>query len=99
LGDTTLTNILSRREEVVLHRARIGHTHLTHVHLLKNEDQPECIPCGEPLTVEHILLHCLDFAAARQKYYCINSLNDLFNTVEPTRITGFLKEIQLFTKF
>ena len=32
-----------RREESVLTRIRIGHTHLTHCFLLKGEDHPQCI--------------------------------------------------------
>ena len=34
-----------RREESVLARIRIGHTHLTHCFLLKGEDPPQCIAC------------------------------------------------------
>ena len=30
---------LSRREEILLARLRIGHTRITHSHLLKREDQ------------------------------------------------------------
>ena len=99
LGDTTLRNILKRRDEVVLHRARIGHTHLTHCYLLQGEDQPECIPCGEQLTVEHILVNCLDFAVVRQKYYSTNNLNELFNTVTLENVINFLKDIKLYDKF
>ncbi|ELT93070.1 hypothetical protein CAPTEDRAFT_211145 [Capitella teleta] len=34
-----------RREEIVLARARIGHSHLTHGYLLRREMPPVCIPC------------------------------------------------------
>ena len=40
---------LSRREEIVLARLRIGHTRITHSHLLKREDEPKCIGCDTPL--------------------------------------------------
>ena len=50
-----------RREEIVLCRLRIGHSFLTHRYLLAGEDPPECISCQERLTVDHILLHCLDY--------------------------------------
>jgi hypothetical protein len=49
---SNLTMGLSRREKLVIHRARTGHTHLTHSHLLKGEDAYACIPCDCPLTVE-----------------------------------------------
>ncbi|XP_040069900.1 uncharacterized protein LOC120842790, partial [Ixodes scapularis] len=42
--------------EVVLCRLRIAHTRLTHGHLLRGEDPPECGHCQEPLSVLHILL-------------------------------------------
>jgi len=46
-----------RRDEVVLTKCRIGHTRLTHSHLMEKEPPPECInPCQCPMTVKHILL-------------------------------------------
>jgi hypothetical protein len=53
LKKTCMPSTLTSRDEVVLCRARIGHTHLTHSYLLKGEDQPECIPCQCALTVKH----------------------------------------------
>ena len=98
LGQTKFVNITKRREELVLHRVRVGHTYLTHSYLLKGEDQPECIPCQEPLTVEHILLHCIDFSLIRQKYFNVATLNELFNTIASSNILNFLREIELYNK-
>ena len=98
LGVPAFEGISKRRDELVLHRARIGHTHLTHGYLLKGEDQPQCIPCSEELTIEHILIHCVDFAETRDKYFNVQSLHELFSTVKPVHIIGFLKEIQLYNK-
>ena len=44
---------LSRREEIVLACFRIGHTRITHSHLLKREDQPKYIDYDTPFTVTH----------------------------------------------
>ena len=44
-----------RREESVLARIRIGHTHLTHCFLLKGEDPPQCME-GQSGQKEHFLL-------------------------------------------
>ena len=33
------------RKEVIISRLRIGHTHITHSHLLKEEDSPVCLTC------------------------------------------------------
>ena len=63
---------LSRREEIVLTRARIGHTYLTHNYILKSEDMPWCIPCHCPNTVKHILLHCIDLHEIRKLYFNVN---------------------------
>ena len=87
-----------RREEAVLSRCRIGHTHLTHSYLLKNEDQPECIPCQSPLTVKHILIECVDFAPTRSLYYDVDSLYDLFEKVSCDNILSFLKHVGLYYK-
>ena len=89
---------LPRRDELLIHRLRIGHTHLTHAFLLKSEDPPECIGCQTPLTVEHILINCMDFQPTRQKYYTSANLSDLFNNVPSRTIVDFIKEIGLYRK-
>ncbi|KAI5724222.1 hypothetical protein M8J76_017183 [Diaphorina citri] len=52
------SNRHNRREEVVLSRLRIGHTSLTHGHLMEKKDPPQCSSCMVPLTVYHILSVC-----------------------------------------
>ena len=98
LGEWHSGNRTVRREEVVLARCRIGHTRLTHSYLLKREDQPECIPCQEPFTVEHFLIRCTDLQLIRNKYFNVSSLNQLFNTVPMEHILSFLKETGLYKK-
>jgi len=89
---------MKRREQSVMSRLRIGHSHITHSYLLKKEDPPKCIPCQQPLTIEHILIHCIDFNDSRIQFFNCNNINDLFNTVSPSNIIGFLKDIRLFHK-
>ena len=61
-----------RNDEVVIHRLRLGHTHITHSYLLKREQPPVCDSCQTPLTVEHILLFCSHKATIRKIYFdCI----------------------------
>jgi hypothetical protein len=84
---------------VVLCRARIGHTHLTHSYLLKGEDQPECIPCQCALTVKHILIDCVDFSVIRQNYFNVKSLKELFDTIDTRVLLKYLREIGLYYKF
>lgn len=89
----------NRREEVVLARARIGHTHLTHSYLLKRGPAPECIGCNVPLTVKHILVECVDFDHIRPRFYQVASMKQLFDEVNPSKILDFLKAIGLFYHF
>ena len=57
-------------KEVFLARIRLGHTHLTHSYLLKREDQPECVGSACPLTVQHIMIDCVEFAYIRSRFSC-----------------------------
>ena len=45
LGEWSKSHRSVRKEEVVLSRLRIGHSHLTHSFLLKGEEAPEFIGC------------------------------------------------------
>ena len=98
LGEQLNSFRISRKEEVVLCRLRIGHTYFTHSFLLKGEDPPECIACQEPYTVKHILLDCGDLAFIRQRFYRATSLKDLFDRVNAKTILSFLKEVNLYSR-
>ena len=99
VGDFYVWTGLSRREEIVITRARIGHTYFTHSYLLKGEDMPWCIPCRCPDTVKHILLDCIDLRDTRIKYYRdVNNIKDLlYGNV--FNVLSYLKECGLFYKF
>ena len=99
LGLWPKTKRKSGREELVLARLRIGHSHLTHAYLLKREDQPECITCDCAFTIKHILIDCFEFGDIRPQYFDVPDIKTLFDTVSPENIIGFVKEIGLFHKF
>ena len=85
---------LSRREEIVLARLRIGHTRITHSYLFNHEEgQPYCFGCNTPFTVKHFLLECADFAIERHSHFRSNSLKDLFGDVSAENILSFLKNV------
>jgi ribonuclease HI len=90
---------LPRRDEVVIHRLRFGHTHHTHGYLLRKELAPVCDTCHVPLTVEHILLLCSTYAPSRKKFFadCV-TLVDLFTTISSHIVISFLKEIDIYCK-
>ena len=58
-----------RKDEVVLCRVRIGHTHLTHSYILKKDPPPHCGHCQGLLTVRHILVECNHFAQKRKDIF------------------------------
>ena len=89
----------SRREDLVLTRARIGHAYITHAYLLRSENIPMCITCSCPLTVKHILIECVDWASVRLKYFNVPDLQKLFQVVGPSQIFEFLREVDLYKKF
>ena len=43
----------NKKDNAIVTRLRIGHTNLTHSHLIKNENPPVC-NCNTILTVNHI---------------------------------------------
>ena len=88
----------NRKDEVIISRLHIGHTHITHSHLLKGEDSPVCPTCKVPLTVKHILINCDRFRRIRPKHYQTNNLKNHFKNFKPEEILSFLKEIDLFMK-
>ena len=51
----------NRREQVVLTRLHIGHTYITHHHLLEASESSICSPCKKRLTFKHILLEWVKF--------------------------------------
>ncbi|KAG1696611.1 RNA-directed DNA polymerase from mobile element jockey [Nymphon striatum] len=69
LGEWALSYRKSRKEESILCRLRVGHTYLTHSFLLRNEAQPVCGRCQQPLTVRHVLVDCVALTSVRSRFY------------------------------
>lgn len=46
----------SRREQIVINRSRIGHSHITHSYLRTKDPIPCCDICKTPLTMAHIII-------------------------------------------
>jgi len=99
LGDTRFKGISKRRDELVLHRARIGHTHLTHCYLLKAEEQPQCVSCQRALSVQHILIDCPHYESSRGKFFKVSSMGELFNNIPASVLLNFLREIHVYQHF
>ena len=68
LEDWQTSDRWCRRDEIVLGRARIGHTHLMHSYILKNDPPPQCERCRCIMTIHHILAKRNHFAKTRKKH-------------------------------
>ena len=89
----------SRKEQVILDRLRIGHTRLTHSFLLKGEPPPECTTCECQLTIQHILVDCIEYDFIRPELFGNNTtLKDIFDNVSSDDIVMFIKRAHLFNE-
>ena len=86
LGPPKKFQYLTRAEEVVITRLRIGHTKATKAHILSRGPPTMCHHCGQTLTIDHMLLECAVLRESRDKYYTADSLNTLFETIPETCI-------------
>jgi len=69
---------------------------LTNSCLLKGENQPECQACQSALTVTHILIDCTHLSAVRQRHFRVDTLKELFETVDSRNIIAFIKDINFY---
>ena len=81
LGPPKRFRHLTRAEEVVITRLRIGHTKATKSHILSWGPPTACQHCGQTLTIEHILLECTVLQQSRDEHYTVDSLRTLFETI------------------
>ena len=90
---------LVRKEKIILTRLAIGHTRLTHEHLLVGQRPPRCPLCGIQLTVQHILIDCPNLQQKRIEYHINETLPDLLSNVQNCdKLLAFLKNVGLYTK-
>ena len=84
LGPQKKFQHLTRAEEVVITRLRIGHTKAAESRFLSRWPPTGCHHCGQTLTIDH------------DEYYTVDSLYALFETVPETCIEEFLPEVGFF---
>ena len=92
----SVSSSLGRYDSVLINRLRIGYTRLTNSYLLKGESQPVCEACHSPLTVKHILVDCTCYSAARQRYFGVDTLKEVFKNVASRNIIAYVKDIGLY---
>lgn len=93
---------LDRTFEVALARLRIGHTRITHSHILRKTTQPTCAMCKTPITVEHLLITCVDpkLLQSRHKHSLPRNLKEVLADDNHTllKLNQFLKETKLINQ-
>lgn len=93
----------NRQWERTLARLRMGHSHLTHGHLMSRDAPPECDHCGDQLTIKHVLSECDNLSHLRYIYFNQRypSMNDILNdpqNVFEGRLYKFLKRTNFYEK-
>ena len=96
LGPPKKFQHLTRAEEVVITRLRIGLTKAIKSHILSRGPPTACHHCGQTLTMDHMLLECAVLQECRDEYYTADSLNTLFETIPETCKVEFLREVGFF---
>ena len=96
LGPPSKSKHLTRAEEVVITRLRIGHTKVTRSHILSRGPPTACQHSGQTLTIEHMLLECTVLQQIRDDYYTAESLRTLFETILEACIVEFMREAGIF---
>ncbi|GFW77522.1 RNase H domain-containing protein [Trichonephila clavipes] len=86
-----------RRHDVRLTRLRIGHTRLTHRHLLLGESPPVCDFCQCDLSILHILIECPKYSSRRNTFFKTNlsTLTDLVGETPHPNLFAFLRSIDV----
>lgn len=97
--DTRLPLPKARRNQVAITRLRIGHTRLTHEHLMKRTEPPLCETCRTPLNIKHILVECQRFKNERSNNQVPDDIvSALSDGKHLDSVLSFLKDISLLHK-
>lgn len=88
----------NRKDEVVINRLRIGHSKMSHGHLMRREEPGMCLTCGEPLTVKHLLIHCRIHIDTRKSLELPDNLFEALSPIQDNtnKIIIFLKQIDMY---
>lgn len=85
---------LPRRQEVILNRLQIGHTWLTHSHLMTRTDPDQCPTCGVTLTIKHIICNCLKYRDTKDSLEIADNLGQALSP-DPENVIKIIKFLKL----
>ena len=83
---------LTRAENLLTTRLRIGNTKASKPHILSREPSTYCQNFSQTLYVDHIRLECAVLQQSRDGHYTINSFRTLFETISDVWIVHFWKK-------
>ena len=89
VGETSLPTNLPRRTETVFFRLRIGHTSITHKHLLEKKAPHQCNLCQCLLLVEHLMTVCPNYESTRSKYFQSNNVREILHVQNISNLNKF----------
>ena len=93
----------TRKNEVVLTRLRIGHTNLTHRHLMNsaNRTPPVCDSCQVQVTIKHIFEDCRKYSQYRNSIFKNLKITDILaegKYFSSNDVFRYLRYCKLFNK-
>jgi len=103
VGEWKEVKKVTRREEVVINRVRLGHTNLTHNYIMQggnNQMAPICPVCGNArLTIEHVFLTCQLLGEARKRCFTLYKGNQAPNLLKLLGDGANIQEILKYLKY
>jgi len=90
---------LPRRNEIIIHRLRIGHTYLTHGHLLRGET-PSVLGLSSRFDCWACLASLCFLKNARDNFFCVTltAMSEMFSKVASRSIIDFIEETGFYRK-
>ena len=91
---------MSRKYRRALTRLRIGHTFITHSHIMSRSEPLQCDECNEIVTVYHLLINCKKYTNIRNESNLGSSLEIILNNdIENiSKLFNFLRRTNLIEK-
>ena len=85
----------TRREQTIWSRIKIGHTNITHVHLMKKEPRPSCEFCNISLiSIKHLFLECPSLTKERKIFPRPANTDNIISIKNVKLLMYFLKKKQ-----